>query len=43
MVLGSGHKALAYTLDNATIIPYVDIPYFPIPTAIGHGRELVVG
>ena len=43
VVLGSGHKAFAYTLENPTIINYAEIPHFPIPTAIGHGRELVFG
>ena len=43
MVMGSGHKSLAYTVDNPKVIAYAEIPHFPIPTAIGHGRELVFG
>jgi purine-nucleoside phosphorylase len=43
VVLGSGHKNLADEVDNSRAFNYADIPYFPIPTNIGHGRELVVG
>ena len=44
VILGSGHKALAYDIDGPQIIiPYIEIPYFPIPTNIGHNRELVFG
>ena len=43
MVFGSGHKSLADEVDNPRTLNYVDIPYFPIPTNIGHGRELVIG
>jgi purine-nucleoside phosphorylase len=34
---------MAYTLENKKIVNYAEIPHFPIPTAIGHGRELVYG
>ncbi len=43
VVFGSGHKSLAYEVSNPQIVQYVEVPYFPIPTNIGHGRELVVG
>ena len=44
VILGSGHKALAYDIEGPQIIiPYIEIPYFPIPTNIGHNRELVYG
>ena len=43
LVLGSGLGAFAQTLDDATAIPYGQIPHFPLATAIGHKGELVVG
>ena len=43
LVLGSGLGAFAQTLDQATVIPYGEIPHFPVSTAIGHKGELVVG
>jgi purine-nucleoside phosphorylase len=43
MVFGSGHKGLADEVDNPRTIQYAEIPYFPIPTNIGHGREFVFG
>ena len=43
LVLGSGLGAFAETLQDATAIPYGEIPHFPVSTAIGHKGELVVG
>jgi purine-nucleoside phosphorylase len=43
LVLGSGLGAFAESLDQATAIPYGQIPHFPASTAIGHKGELVVG
>jgi len=43
VVLGSGLGALAHELRDATIIPYAEIPFFPVSTAIGHAGRLVVG
>jgi len=43
LVLGSGLGAFADEFDNATKIPYAEIPYFPRSTAIGHAGNLVVG
>jgi purine-nucleoside phosphorylase len=43
LVLGSGLGAFARSLDNATGIPYGQIPHFPVSTAIGHTGELVIG
>jgi purine-nucleoside phosphorylase len=34
---------MAYSLPNAKTINYAEIPHFPLPTAIGHGRDLVYG
>lgn len=43
LVLGSGLGAFARTLQQATTIPYREIPHFPTSTAIGHSGELVLG
>ncbi len=43
LVLGSGLGAFAQTLDDATAIPYGEIPHFPTSTAVGHKGELVIG
>jgi purine-nucleoside phosphorylase len=43
LVLGSGLGAFAEGLQDATAIPYQQIPHFPISTAVGHAGRLVVG
>ncbi len=43
LVLGSGLGAFAESVENATVIPYAEIPHFPSSTAIGHKGELVLG
>jgi purine-nucleoside phosphorylase len=43
LVLGSGLGAFASTLEEASSIPYREIPHFPASTAIGHEGRLVVG
>jgi purine-nucleoside phosphorylase len=43
LVLGSGLGAFARSLDKATVIPYGQIPHFPVSTAIGHTGEMVIG
>jgi purine-nucleoside phosphorylase len=43
VVLGSGLAAFGSAVENATRIPYSDIPNFPRPTAQGHKGELVLG
>src|SRR3954471_15046928 len=43
LVLGSGLGAFARSLDKATVIPFAQIPHFPVSTAIGHRGELVIG
>ena len=43
LVLGSGLGAFAKTLKDPTVIPYREIPHFPVSTAIGHTGELVIG
>lgn len=43
LVLGSGLGAFARSMDKATVIPYAQIPHFPVSTAIGHTGELLIG
>lgn len=43
VVLGSGMGAFASNLDQATVIPFAEIPHFPTSTAIGHPGQLVMG
>jgi purine-nucleoside phosphorylase len=43
LVLGSGLGALVDRLDDASRLPYRDIPGFPEPTVVGHAGELVAG
>lgn len=43
LVLGSGLGAFADGLEDATAIPYQQIPHFPVSTAVGHAGRLVVG
>ena len=43
LVLGSGLGAFAEGLEDATAIPYQQIPHFPVSTAVGHAGRLVVG
>ncbi len=43
VVLGSGLGALADRIDDATALPYADLPHFPRSTAEGHAGRLMVG
>jgi purine-nucleoside phosphorylase len=43
VVLGSGLAAFGEVIEDATRIPYGEIPHFPRPTAEGHKGELVIG
>lgn len=43
MVLGSGLDALAERIARADVIPYTDIPGFPVSTVAGHTGALVIG
>jgi purine-nucleoside phosphorylase len=43
LVLGSGLGPFADHLDDATSLPYSDIPHFPRTTAVGHAGKLVIG
>jgi purine-nucleoside phosphorylase len=41
VVLGSGLADYASSLDDAVVIPYSDIPHFPLPSVHGHAGRLV--
>ncbi len=43
MILGSGLNALAESVQDATIIPYDQIPNYPVSTVVGHQGRLVLG
>lgn len=43
IVLGSGLASLAGEVDEAKVMPYHEIPHFPLATVHGHQGELVVG
>ncbi len=43
IILGSGLGALAGEITNATVIPYHEIPHFPVSSVSGHAGELVIG
>jgi purine-nucleoside phosphorylase len=43
VVLGSGLGDFANELKDGRVIPYREIPNFPVSTAIGHAGNLVIG
>lgn len=43
MILGSGLGELANEVEDAVVVPYHDIPHFPISTVPGHAGRLVIG
>lgn len=43
LILGSGLGVMADEVEDALVIPYSDIPHFPVSTVEGHSGELVVG
>lgn len=43
IILGSGLGNLADSINEATIIPYSQIPHFAHSTAVGHKGNLIVG
>ena len=43
IVLGSGLGKLADQIEDPIVIPYKDIPGFPVSTAIGHKGNFIVG
>jgi len=43
IILGSGLGGLADTIQNPNIIPYSQIPGFPLSTAVGHKGNMIIG
>ncbi len=43
MILGSGLSDFANSVEDAAVIPFGDLPYFPVSTVKGHVGQLVIG
>lgn len=43
IILGSGLNKLAASVQDPTIIPYPELPDWPVSTVIGHSGQLVIG
>jgi purine-nucleoside phosphorylase len=43
LILGSGLGDLADEIESPVIVPYADIPKFPVSTVPGHAGQLVLG
>jgi purine-nucleoside phosphorylase len=43
LILGSGLSAFAEAVEDATILPYAELPHFPVSTVAGHAGRLVIG
>lgn len=43
IILGTGLGELVHEIDNKQIIPYTEIPNFPISTVEGHSGNLIIG
>ena len=43
MILGSGLNSLADSVQNAEVIPYSELPNWPVSTVQGHAGQLVIG
>jgi purine-nucleoside phosphorylase len=43
LILGSGLNSLADSIQNPEIIPYHDLPNWPVSTVEGHKGQLVIG
>ncbi|GGB33959.1 purine-nucleoside phosphorylase [Virgibacillus dakarensis] len=43
LILGSGLGVLADKIENQVVIPYSEIPHFPVSTVSGHKGQLVAG
>lgn len=43
LVLGSGLSPLADAIEQADVLPYAEIPHFPLSTVAGHAGQLVLG
>jgi purine-nucleoside phosphorylase len=43
VILGSGLSSLADAVEDATVLPYGELPHFPVSTVAGHAGRLVLG
>jgi purine-nucleoside phosphorylase len=43
LVLGTGLGGFASLIENEAVIPYAEIPHFPVPTVQSHSGQLVCG
>jgi len=43
LILGSGLNSLADSVQNADVVPYGDLPHWPVSTVHGHAGQLVIG
>ena len=43
IVLGSGLGKLAEKIENPIVVPYKEIPGFPVSTAVGHKGNFIAG
>jgi purine-nucleoside phosphorylase len=43
IILGSGLGALADSVREPDVIPFSDLPYFPVSTVVGHSGRLLAG
>ncbi len=43
IILGSGLNGLADSVEGPDIIPFADLPHFPVSTVMGHAGRLVIG
>ncbi|MGZ9166801.1 MAG: purine-nucleoside phosphorylase, partial [Anaerolineales bacterium] len=43
LILGSGLNSLADSVQKADIIPYSELPHWPLSTVHGHAGQLVIG
>jgi purine-nucleoside phosphorylase len=43
LILGSGLGDLADEIESPVVVPFADIPNFPVSTVAGHAGQLVVG
>ncbi|HDQ70925.1 MAG TPA: purine-nucleoside phosphorylase [Chloroflexi bacterium] len=43
LILGSGLSAVADAVEDAVVMPYDEIPHFPVSTVLGHTGRLVMG
>jgi purine-nucleoside phosphorylase len=43
LVLGSGLKDFAHEVADAVVVPFGEVPGWPVPQVLGHGGALVLG